>query len=678
MSPTSQQALCLCVAGPKTEAGIREAIRENPTLSLGAHKSKIPTAKSSSQLGNGTSPNRRKTGLSRMGGKKLRSSSNADSLHSVESVASMEKARADGSMVQPATPHSPGEASTGFKVNHSRSATPPGRPYSPSHRTHQRGFSTSSAASSLGGARPRSGVYLTGSSANDLSMMAEANNAQMELDLERFMDEMGLSEERKKFMRMLPTSQIKTILSSQKKIENNIPLTDHSKVLSATKIQHIPSARLERLKVDLRVNSITSIQEFVKQKGLSSLVKHLHQLSSKAEGNAPRRQDELNKEYNILCCIQSVLRINEGMEELYCSPNLLSQIANSIASPWVPTCTLVLKILAAVVKYKPPASTELLLQCMFTNVGADHEMQRNKEILFNKWWTRFEDIVDAFTSVPSLHSDYKSDISIVDFTVTSIVLLVLITEELPDLYLRVRIYERLHERKIHRVLLSLHSWHSGKIEDVLAQWKQLSFRDYGLVKESMASGSIAEQGSARPLKETEINTYTKYLEHFEQNQPKRRTNSDISVEHVPDAQVFINSIGAFDTPSGGNTPVASSPHAHPGNGEDYFSHDTNPFSPNRQTEFSTSQQSISENGASNSQLLLEKSSEAKFNLQASIDAVMLLNRQLISSNPFVQGETPSTDWFSKDLADIKALSENLSKEIAQLSQAISTSGSRSQ
>ncbi|KAJ1677469.1 hypothetical protein EV182_006107, partial [Spiromyces aspiralis] len=265
--------------------------------------------------------------------------------------------------------------------------------------------------------RPLSGVYFTGGAA-DSSMAAEANLAMMETELEQLMEEMGLSEDRKQIMRMMPPDQKRTIISSRHKRSDvyQEALVHHAKILADRSIQHIPSSRIDRLRVDLRVQSINRIQGFVKEKGLVSLINHANDLSQKSRRDLPRRRDELNKEYNLICCIQSILRINEGMEALLGSPLLLCHLLNSIDSPWVPTCTLVLRIIASIIKHDPPATTEYLLHCLFKPLEPGNDEYNSGEggyplrshdsplthtpdayIAFNRWWIRFIDIAQTFS-----------------------------------------------------------------------------------------------------------------------------------------------------------------------------------------------------------------------------------------------------------------------------------------
>ncbi|KAJ1676894.1 hypothetical protein EV182_007298, partial [Spiromyces aspiralis] len=145
---------------------------------------------------------------------------------------------------------------------------------------------------------------------------------------------------------------------------------------------------------------------------------------------------------------------------------------------------------------------------------------------------------------------------------------------LPDLFLRVRIYERLHQHQIHAQLPQLYAWRSNKLNDTLHKWYLVVHTIHqGVLDKTVPGDNRADsQGDNsiswhQSVTGVEANTYSQFLAHYNQNASlaSEASLTPFSLDQdgkialqTANSVISLSNLATFDaaaaTPPPGNTP----------------------------------------------------------------------------------------------------------------------------
>ncbi|KAJ1952621.1 hypothetical protein GGI12_006200, partial [Dipsacomyces acuminosporus] len=317
---------------------------------------------------------------------------------------------------------------------------------------HQRGLSASSLSSarfsSVG--RPVSKVF-----SQPRSPSAILQLAQLEEELDTIMDEMGLEGEQRMQMKNLPLDNKIQLIHSHKANEikaqkaHITPLSEHLKILSRAGTQSLPKSRVEKLRVDLSYQSIQQINAFIEEGGLRLLLAHLSQLSDRK--TSKRRDDEVQKEYELLRCILAVIKVSLGAEYMLSNTSHLRHVLGSIDSLWLPCSVMVLRIFSYLVQQKNLDCAESLLASLFRKESSAESGSKRRNA-FILWMEAVENAISDYTTTAAL-TDPQTEANIVEFISHSLLFINNLVAAIPSsLTMRIRFYEKLND---HGMLVKL-------------------------------------------------------------------------------------------------------------------------------------------------------------------------------------------------------------------------------
>ncbi|KAJ1651399.1 hypothetical protein GGF44_001485, partial [Coemansia sp. RSA 1694] len=249
--------------------------------------------------------------------------------------------------------------------------------------------------------RPLSAVFVQ-------TPTADLHLAQIEEELDTIMDEMGLvqAEQRLPMKNMSLDSKIQLIHTHKAKTGKShradaTPLSEHLKILNKAGTQSLPRARLEKLRVDIAYQSIQQLNAFIEDGGLRLLLTHLAQLNERK--TATRRQDELLKEREILCCILGMAKVGLGAKFLLEGTTTvhLRHVLDSVGTLWLPCSVMSLRIVSYLVQQQDGVhSIDVIISSLFRREAAatdDPSSGAGKQsTAFVEWMQAVDHAVDDY------------------------------------------------------------------------------------------------------------------------------------------------------------------------------------------------------------------------------------------------------------------------------------------
>ncbi|KAJ2456716.1 hypothetical protein GGF42_003100 [Coemansia sp. RSA 2424] len=428
---------------------------------------------------------------------------------------------------------------------HQRDAADASSPLRPSFATEQprpagspgagrdRGMSTGSymSASSpqqrYSRGRPLSAVFVQ-------TPTADLHLAQIEEELDTIMDEMGLvqAEQRLPMKNMSLDSKIQLIHTHKAKTGKShradaTPLSEHLKILTKAGTQSLPRARLEKLRVDIAYQSIQQLNAFIEDGGLRLLLTHLAQLNERK--TATRRQDELLKEREILCCILGMAKVGLGAKFLLEGTTTvhLRHVLDSVGTLWLPCSVMSLRIVSYLVQQQDGVhSIDVIISSLFRREAAATDDPSSgagkRSTAFVEWMQAVDHAVDDYegnaraAAIISPADQQQVSANAIEFMTSSLVLVNSILDALSgSIDKRIKFYERLHGYEMLAKFAKLRAWRVSIINSLLSRWDEALRRDYNIAR-SQRSDTIVLDSSGGDSTIRDMTLFKSFIAHYQE------------------------------------------------------------------------------------------------------------------------------------------------------------------
>ncbi|KAJ2742132.1 hypothetical protein GGI20_004701 [Coemansia sp. BCRC 34301] len=392
-----------------------------------------------------------------------------------------------------------------------------------------RGMST---ASYMGATSPQQQQYSRGRPLSAVFVQPPAADwhlAQIEEELDTIMDEMGLqAEQRLPMKNMSLDSKVQLIHTHKAKCSrgsrraNAAPLSDHLKILTKAGTQSLPRARLEKLRVDIAYQSMQQLNAFIEDGGLRLLITHLAQLNERK--SATRRQDELVKEREILCCILGMAKVGVGAKFLLEGTSAhLRHILDSVGTLWLPCSVMSLRIVSYLAQQDGVHSIDVIIASLFRRDAAADDPSSGagkRSTAFVEWMQTIDHAMDCYEAnarAPTLPTDQQQvAANAIDLMASSLVLINTILDSLSgSIDKRIKFYERLHGHEMLTKFAKLRAWRVSIINSLLSRWDEALRRDYNIAR-SQRSDAIVLDSSGSDSTIRDMTLFKSFIAHYQE------------------------------------------------------------------------------------------------------------------------------------------------------------------
>ncbi|KAJ2490631.1 hypothetical protein IWW37_003005 [Coemansia sp. RSA 2050] len=380
--------------------------------------------------------------------------------------------------------------------------------------------------------RPMSAVFAQ-------SPMADLHLAQIEEELDTIMDEMGLqAEQRLPMKNMSLDSKIQLIQTHKAKTGKGhradaTPLSEHLKILTKAGTQSLPRARLEKLRVDIAYQSVQQLGAFIDDGGLRLLLTHLTQLNERR--TATRRQDELLKEREILCCILGMAKVSVGARFLLEGNTAhLRHILDSVGTLWMPCAVMSLRIISYLAQQQDSVNLiDVIIASLFRRESAaadDPSATSKRSTAFVEWMQAIdhaiEDYDGAVRAAISPVDQQQAIANAVELVSSSLVLANSIVDALSgSIDKRVKFYERLCGHDMLTKFARLRAWQVSVINAHLGRWEEALRRDYNIARSQRADVIVLDSGGDSTIRDMTL--FKSFIAHY---QEAKAAESNVSAE----------------------------------------------------------------------------------------------------------------------------------------------------
>ncbi|KAJ2332239.1 hypothetical protein GGI00_002878 [Coemansia sp. RSA 2681] len=374
--------------------------------------------------------------------------------------------------------------------------------------------------------RPLSAVFVQ-------TPTADLHLAQIEEELDTIMDEMGLvqAEQRLPMKNMSLDSKIQLIHTHKAKTGKShradaTPLSEHLKILTKAGTQSLPRARLEKLRVDIAYQSIQQLNAFIEDGGLRLLLTHLAQLNERK--TATRRQDELLKEREILCCILGMAKVGLGAKFLLEGTTTvhLRHVLDSVGTLWLPCSVMSLRIVSYLVQQQDGVhSIDVIISSLFRREAAATDDPSSgagkRNTAFVEWMQAVDHAVDDYegnaraAAIISPADQQQVSTNAIEFMTSSLVLVNSILDALSgSIDKRIKFYERLHGYEMLAKFAKLRAWRVSIINSLLSRWDEALRRDYNIAR-SQRSDTIVLDSSGGDSTIRDMTLFKSFIAHYQ-------------------------------------------------------------------------------------------------------------------------------------------------------------------
>ncbi|KAJ2417255.1 hypothetical protein GGI10_000315 [Coemansia sp. RSA 2530] len=416
---------------------------------------------------------------------------------------------------QPRRAGSPGGRDRGMSTNSYMGSTSPTQP----QQRYSRG-------------RPMSAVFAQ-------SPTPDLHLAQVEEELDTIMDEMGLqAEQRLPMKNMSLDSKIQLIQTHKAKAGRGhradaTPLSEHLKILNKAGTQSLPRARLEKLRVDIAYQSIQQLGSFIDEGGLRLLLTHLTQLNERR--TATRRQDELAKEREILCCVLGMAKVGVGAKFLLEGTTAhLRHILDSVGTLWVPCAVMSLRIISYLVQQDGVNSIDVIIASLFRRESAADDpgnATTKRGTAFVEWMQAIDHAIEDYDgsvrAVVSPVDQQQVIANAVELVSSSLVLANSIVDALSgSIDKRVKFYERLHGHEMLAKFAKLRNWRVSIINAHLGRWEEALRRDYNIARSQRPDTIVLDNSGDSTIRDMPL--FKSFIAHYQE--AKAAAESNVSSE----------------------------------------------------------------------------------------------------------------------------------------------------
>ncbi|KAJ2889331.1 hypothetical protein IWW38_004778, partial [Coemansia aciculifera] len=421
------------------------------------------------------------------------------------------------------TTEAPSSKRPSFVVEQPRRAGSPGA-------ARDRGMSTGSYPRA--GGRPLSALMSAQS-----PTAPELHFAQIEEELDTIMDSMGLqqAEQRLAMKNMSVESKVQLIHTHKTKLggggnrhaEATTPLSEHLKILTRAGAQSLPRARLEKLRVDIAYQSMKQLNAFIDDGGLRLLLTHLAQLNERK--TASRRQDELQKEREILCCILGMAKVGAGAKFLLdgsSAPAHLRHILDSVGTLWLPCSVMSLRIVSYLVQQNGVHSIDVIISSLFRREAAADDLATSggkRSAAFVEWMQAIDHAIEDYEGTGSARGflspsdQQQSAANAIELVVASLALVTSILDALSaSIDKRIKFYERLHGYGMLAKFAKLRAWRVSIINSLLGRWDEALRRDYNIARSQRSDAIMLDTGSGGDSTIRDMALFKSFVAHYQE------------------------------------------------------------------------------------------------------------------------------------------------------------------
>jgi cytokinesis protein len=208
----------------------------------------------------------------------------------------------------------------------------------------------------------------------------------------------------------------------------------------------LPYEDLSALAVSLRTEQCGWLHRFIECQGLAALAKVLSDLNS--HYGLPIKIEDLDREQEIIKCMKTATRQNEGVQDVLRHNFILTAITSSLVSPRTLTRRITADILSWFCQQPSNKGHELVLSSMETV-----RQVKGDERIFDVWLWRIEKTFDEFNSNDP--HDEISGPSLREYCIANMTLINALIERGLDSQLRMHIRSQLQASGLARVLNKL-------------------------------------------------------------------------------------------------------------------------------------------------------------------------------------------------------------------------------
>lgn len=249
----------------------------------------------------------------------------------------------------------------------------------------------------------------------------------------------------------------------------------------------ISTKQLASLAVSLRTQPIGWVRTFVECQGQVALTNVLGKVNRRQmQGPAPVEgaitEKELDREYDIVKCLKSVMNNTFGADDALAHQQVIVALATSLTSPRLNTRKLVSEVLTFLCHWKEGQGHLKVLQAM------DHVKHQNGESgRFDAWMRLVEVTIDGRGKMGSLvgaSEEFRSggtgmENLLMEYAVASLFLInVVVLAPNADLTLRMHIRAQFTACGIKRVLTKMEGFQYDVIDRQIERWREAEAVDY--------------------------------------------------------------------------------------------------------------------------------------------------------------------------------------------------------